>query len=123
MCQKIWDNHVVHAEPGKQSLIYIDLQLVHEVTSPQAFEGLRLAGRKVRRPDLTVATPDHNIPTTDRSLPIADEISRQQVDKLRKTAANSASACMTSTSPARDRAYHRPGIRLHAARHDHRLRR
>ncbi len=84
MCQKIWDNHVVHAEPGKQSLIYIDLQLVHEVTSPQAFEGLRLSGRKVRRPDLTVATPDHNIPTTDRSLPIADEISRQQVDKLRE---------------------------------------
>jgi 3-isopropylmalate/(R)-2-methylmalate dehydratase large subunit len=83
MFQKIWDNHVVHAEPGKQSILYIDLQLVHEVTSPQAFEGLRLAGRKVRRPDRTVATPDHNIPTTDRSLPIADEISRQQVDTLR----------------------------------------
>jgi 3-isopropylmalate/(R)-2-methylmalate dehydratase large subunit len=84
MCQKIWDQHVVHAEPGKQSLLYIDLQLVHEVTSPQAFEGLRLAGRKVRRPDLTVATPDHNIPTTDRSLPIADAISRQQVETLRQ---------------------------------------
>jgi 3-isopropylmalate/(R)-2-methylmalate dehydratase large subunit len=83
MFQKIWDNHVVHAEPGKQSILYIDLQLVHEVTSPQAFEGLRLAGRKVRRPDRTVATPDHNIPTSDRSLPIADEISRQQVDTLR----------------------------------------
>jgi 3-isopropylmalate/(R)-2-methylmalate dehydratase large subunit len=84
MCQKIWDNHVVFSEPGKQSLLYIDLQLVHEVTSPQAFEGLRLAGSKVRRPDLTVATPDHNIPTTDRTLPIADEISRQQVDALRE---------------------------------------
>jgi len=83
MFEKIWDSHVVHAEPGKQTLLYIDLHLVHEVTSPQAFEGLRLAGRKVRRPELTVATPDHNVPTTDRSLPIADEISRKQVDTLR----------------------------------------
>jgi len=81
--QKIWDNHVVLAEPGKQSILYIDLQLVHEVTSAQAFEGLRLAGRKVRRPERTVATPDHNIPTTDRSLPIADPISAQQVQTLR----------------------------------------
>ncbi len=80
---KIWDDHVVHAEPGKQSVLYIDLHLVHEVTSPQAFEGLRLAGRKVRRPELTVATVDHNVPTTDRSLPIADAISKQQVDTLR----------------------------------------
>jgi 3-isopropylmalate/(R)-2-methylmalate dehydratase large subunit len=84
MFQKIWDNHVVHAEAGKPTILYIDLQLVHEVTSPQAFEGLRLAGRKVRRPDRTVATPDHNIPTTDRSLPIADEVSKQQVDTLRR---------------------------------------
>ncbi|MFO1062244.1 MAG: 3-isopropylmalate dehydratase large subunit [Pirellulales bacterium] len=84
MFQKIWDNHVVHAEPGKQAILYIDLHLVHEVTSPQAFEGLRLAGRKVRRPERTVATPDHNIPTTDRSLPIADPISKQQVDTLRE---------------------------------------
>jgi 3-isopropylmalate/(R)-2-methylmalate dehydratase large subunit len=83
MFQKIWDSHVVYAEPGKQTILYIDLQLVHEVTSPQAFEGLRLSGRKVRRPELTVATPDHNIPTTDRSLPIADPISRQQVETLR----------------------------------------
>ena len=83
MFQKVWDNHVVHAESGQQTILYIDLQLVHEVTSPQAFEGLRLAGRKVRRPELTVATPDHNIPTTDRDLPIADPISRQQVDTLR----------------------------------------
>jgi 3-isopropylmalate/(R)-2-methylmalate dehydratase large subunit len=81
--EKIWDNHVVHDEPGRQTLLYIDLQLVHEVTSPQAFEGLRLAGRKVRRPELTVATPDHNVPTTDRSLPIADPISKKQVDTLR----------------------------------------
>ncbi|HND51047.1 MAG TPA: 3-isopropylmalate dehydratase large subunit [Pirellulaceae bacterium] len=84
MFRKIWDEHVVHAEPGKQSIIYIDLQLVHEVTSPQAFEGLRLAGRKVRRPERTIATPDHNIPTTDRQLPIVDPISRQQVETLRQ---------------------------------------
>ncbi len=84
MFQKIWDQHVVHAEEGKQAILYIDLQLVHEVTSPQAFEGLRLSGRKVRRPERTVATPDHNIPTTDRSLPIADEISRKQVETLRQ---------------------------------------
>lgn len=83
MFQKIWDNHVVFAPPGQPVALYIDLQLVHEVTSAQAFEGLRLAGRKVRRPELTVATPDHNIPTTDRSLPITDPISLQQVQTLR----------------------------------------
>ncbi len=81
--QKIWDAHVVHHEPGEPAILYIDLHLVHEVTSPQAFEGLRMTGRSVRRADRTVATPDHNIPTTDRSLPIADPISRQQVDTLR----------------------------------------
>jgi 3-isopropylmalate/(R)-2-methylmalate dehydratase large subunit len=84
MFQKIWDQHVVHHEEGKQTILYIDLQLVHEVTSPQAFEGLRLAGRRVRRPERTVATPDHNVPTTDRSLPIADPVSKQQVETLRK---------------------------------------
>jgi 3-isopropylmalate/(R)-2-methylmalate dehydratase large subunit len=81
--QKIWDQHVVHAELGKQTMLYIDLHLVHEVTSPQAFEGLRVNGRSVRRAGLTIATPDHNIPTTDRSLPIADPISKRQVDTLR----------------------------------------
>ena len=84
MFQKIWDKHVVFSESGKPTILYIDLQLVHEVTSAQAFEGLRIAGRKVRRPERTIATPDHNVPTTDRSLPIADQISRQQVDTLRK---------------------------------------
>jgi 3-isopropylmalate/(R)-2-methylmalate dehydratase large subunit len=84
MFQKIWDNHVVHHESGKQAILYIDLHLVHEVTSAQAFEGLRLAGRRVRRPEKTIATPDHNVPTTDRSLPIADPIARQQVDTLRQ---------------------------------------
>ncbi|NLX97074.1 MAG: 3-isopropylmalate dehydratase large subunit [Rhodopirellula sp.] len=83
MFEKIWDNHVVHAESGKQTILYIDLHLVHEVTSPQAFEGLRLAGRRVRRPERTVATADHNVPTTDRSLPILDPISKQQIDTLR----------------------------------------
>ncbi|TWT31450.1 3-isopropylmalate dehydratase large subunit [Blastopirellula retiformator] len=83
MFQKIWDNHLVLQEEGQQAILYIDLQLVHEVTSAQAFEGLRLAGRKMRRPDRHVATPDHNIPTTDRSLPIVDPISKQQIDTLR----------------------------------------
>ncbi|TWT75501.1 3-isopropylmalate dehydratase large subunit [Posidoniimonas polymericola] len=80
--EKIWDNHVVHSEEGRQTILYIDLQLVHEVTSAQAFEGLRLAGRQVRRPGRTIATADHNVPTTDRSLPIADPISKQQIDTL-----------------------------------------
>jgi 3-isopropylmalate/(R)-2-methylmalate dehydratase large subunit len=84
MFEKIWDDHVVHAEEGKQTILYIDLQLVHEVTSAQAFEGLRLAGRKARRPDHTVATLDHNVPTTDRSLPILDAVSKQQIDTLRE---------------------------------------
>ena len=83
MFEKIWNQHVVHSEPQKQTILYIDLHLVHEVTSAQAFEGLRLAGRKVRRPARTIATPDHNVPTDNRHLPIADPISRQQVDTLR----------------------------------------
>ena len=82
MFEKIWENHIVHEEAGSPTLLYIDLHLVHEVTSPQAFEGLRLTGRKVRRPDLTVATMDHNVPTTDRSLPVADPISRRQMEAL-----------------------------------------
>jgi 3-isopropylmalate/(R)-2-methylmalate dehydratase large subunit len=83
MFEKIWDAHVVHANPDGQAIIYIDRHLVHEVTSPQAFEGLRLSGRKVRRPELTTATPDHNVPTSDRRLPILDPISKQQIDTLR----------------------------------------
>jgi len=82
MFEKVWDEHVVHQEPGRPALLYIDLHLVHEVTSPQAFEGLRLSGRKVRRPELTVATMDHNVPTTDRSIPIQDAISKQQMETL-----------------------------------------
>ena len=86
MFQKIWDAHVVHEEPGQSTLLYIDLHLVHEVTSAQAFEGLRLAGRKVRRPELTVATADHNTPTGDLSLPITDEMSRKQLEALSRNA-------------------------------------
>tara|TARA_Y100000588_G_C14268268_1_gene931024 strand:+ start:2229 stop:3617 length:1389 start_codon:yes stop_codon:yes gene_type:complete len=82
MFDKIWNSHIVSDEVGKPTILYIDLHLVHEVTSPQAFEGLRLAGRKVRRPDLTVATVDHNVPTTDRSLPIIDQISKKQIETL-----------------------------------------
>src|SRR3954463_2493280 len=81
--EKIWDDHVVYDVPGRQTILYIDLHLVHEVTSPQAFESLRLSGRKVRRPELTISTVDHNVPTTDRSLPILDTISKQQIETLR----------------------------------------
>ncbi|WP_044950598.1 3-isopropylmalate dehydratase large subunit [Chthonomonas calidirosea] len=84
MFEKIWEAHVVREAEGEPTLLYIDLHLVHEVTSPQAFEGLRLAGRKVRRPDLTVATMDHNVPTTDRNLPVADPISRAQMETLER---------------------------------------
>ena len=81
---KIWDHHLVHEQNDGTSLIYVDRHLVHEVTSPQAFEGLRLQKRKVRRPELTLAVPDHNVPTTDRSKGINDEDSRIQVETLRK---------------------------------------
>ena len=82
LAEKLWDRHVVHSAPGEPDLLYIDLHLIHEVTSPQAFDGLRMAGRGVRRPDLTVGTADHNVPTIGINLPIADPISRKQVDKL-----------------------------------------
>jgi 3-isopropylmalate/(R)-2-methylmalate dehydratase large subunit len=85
--EKIWDQHLVHSMPGESDLLYIDLHLVHEVTSPQAFDGLRLSGRTVRRPDLTVATEDHNVPTADIDQPIADEVSALQVQTLRDNTA------------------------------------
>jgi len=84
--EKVWERHVVHRAPGEPDLLYIDLHLVHEVTSPQAFDGLRISGRKVRRPDLTVATEDHNVPTADIHLPIADPISARQVEVMRENA-------------------------------------
>ena len=80
---KIWESHIVNEEAGKPALIFIDLHLIHEVTTPQAFEGLRLAGRKVRRPDLTFGTIDHAIPTKERNLPFRDPIAAKQVETLR----------------------------------------
>ncbi|MFC6237791.1 3-isopropylmalate dehydratase large subunit [Longivirga aurantiaca] len=87
LAEKVWDAHVVSRVEGEPDLLYIDLHLVHEVTSPQAFDGLRAAGRPVRRPDLTLATEDHNVPTFDIDKPIADPISRAQVEALRVNAA------------------------------------
>jgi 3-isopropylmalate/(R)-2-methylmalate dehydratase large subunit len=84
LSEKVWDAHVVRQAEGEPDLLYIDLHLVHEVTSPQAFDGLRLAGRTVRRPDLTVAVEDHNVPTVNAHLPIPDPVARTQVETLRK---------------------------------------
>ncbi len=82
MFQKIWDSHVIYQEEGQPSILYVDLHLVHEVTSAQAFEGLRTSNRKVRRPDLTIATADHNVPTSPGRLPITDSIAKQQIETL-----------------------------------------
>ena len=88
LAEKVWSDHIVRSAEGEPDLLYIDLHLVHEVTSPQAFDGLRAAGRPVRRPDLTLATEDHNIPTIDVDKPIADPVSRAQVEALRKNCAD-----------------------------------
>ena len=95
LAEKIWDDHVVRAgnRDGEPDLLYVDLHLVHEVTSPQAFDGLRLAGRVVRRPDLTVATADHNVPTTDVDRPVADPISRRQLRALADNCAEFGIVC------------------------------
>src|SRR3954470_12261444 len=87
LAEKVWDDHVVRTADGEPDLLYIDLHLVHEVTSPQAFDGLRFAGRPVRRTDLTLATEDHNVPTIDIDKPIADLVSRTQVETLRRNCA------------------------------------
>ena len=84
MYDKIWNEHLVHKHEEGTSLLYVDRHLIHEVTSPQAFEGLRVANRKVRRPNLTLAVADHNVPTTDRSKGINDEESKVQVETLEK---------------------------------------
>ena len=84
LVEKVWEKHVVRSAEGEPDLLYVDLHMVHEVTSPQAFEGLRLAGRKVRRPDLTLATMDHNVPTTKIGLPIRDEVSAKQMEALKE---------------------------------------
>src|SRR5262245_37890505 len=86
LAEKVWNAHLVRSADGEPDLLYIDLHLVHEVTSPQAFDGLRLAGRSVRRPDLTLATEDHNTPT-DNLVAIVDPISRTQVETLRRNCA------------------------------------
>jgi len=80
--EKVWDHHIVAEQSAAPTLLYIDLHLVHEVTSPQAFDGLRARGIKVRRPDLTIATTDHSTPTTPRSFPIIDQVAAAQVAKL-----------------------------------------
>src|SRR5918997_4551153 len=87
LSEKVWDRHVVHSAEDEPDLLYIDLHLVHEVTSPQAFDGLRLNGRPVRRPDLTVATADHNVPTVNIDQPIVDPISAKQVSALSQNCA------------------------------------
>jgi len=92
--EKLWDSHVVHEQPGAPTLLFIDLHLVHEVTSPQAFDGLRERGLKVRRPDLTIATADHSIPTTDRSLPIVDPIAANQLAQLEKNCVDFGIRCL-----------------------------
>jgi len=97
--QKIWDAHVVHRLPEGPALIYVDLHLVHEVTSPQAFEGLRVAGRRVRRPDLTIATVDHNVPTGDRLAPIADPVAARQLEALEWNARDSGVELFDLRSP------------------------
>src|SRR3712207_648755 len=84
LVEKVWERHVVRKAEGEPDLLYVDIYMVHEVTSPQAFEGLRLAGRRVRRPDLTLATMDHNVPTTDFGLPVEDRVSAKQMEALRE---------------------------------------
>lgn len=97
--EKVWDNHVVAEQPGAPSLIYIDLHLVHEVTSPQAFDGLKARGIKVRRPDLTIATTDHSTPTTHRSLPIVDQVAAAQVARLEANCREFGIRCFGLDSP------------------------
>ena len=122
LAEKVWERHVVHRAEGEPDLLYVDLHLVHEVTSPQAFEGLRLAGRPVRRPDLTVGTMDHNVPTTDG--PVTDRDQRPAdggaADQRRRVRHHAVSVGLRR---AGDRARDRSRDGLHAARHDDRVRR
>jgi len=99
LSDKVWERHVVHAAPDEPDLLFVDLHLIHEVTSPQAFDGLRMHGRRVRRPDLTVATMDHNVPTTDTDRPIADPISRKQVEVLAANCAEFGIRCYAMGDP------------------------
>lgn len=97
--EKVWDRHVVATAPGEPDLIYIDLHLIHEVTSPQAFDGLRMHGRSVRRPDLTLAVADHNVPTADTDQPVADPISAKQLAVLSANAAEFGIRCLPMRNP------------------------
>ena len=118
--EKVWERHLVHSAPGEPDLLYIDLHLVHEVTSPQAFDGLRINGRTVRRPDLTIAVADHNVPTANRAAGITDEESRIQVETLEANVREFGVACQ----PGADRAHRGDAEqRFHADgdRHGHRL--
>ncbi|MHB1584383.1 MAG: 3-isopropylmalate dehydratase large subunit [Acidimicrobiales bacterium] len=99
LADKVWDAHVVRSAAGEPDLLFIDLHLVHEVTSPQAFDGLRIAGRRVRRPDLTVATADHNVPTTDIDKPVADPISARQLEVLAANCAEFGITCYPMGDP------------------------
>ena len=101
LLDKVWDRHVVAASPGLPAVLYVDLHLIHEVTSPQAFAGLAARGLKVRRPDLTLATADHSVPTSDRSLPILDELARAQVERLERNCAEHGIPCTACTAPTR----------------------
>ncbi len=121
LAEKVWDAHVVHRAEGEPDLLYIDLHLVHEVTSPQAFDGLRLAGRPVRRPDLTIATEDHNVPTLPG--PITDLTSRTQVETLRTQLRGvRRPAAPDGRRRPGHRARHRSAARPDPARADDRLR-
>src|ERR1700732_2399654 len=92
--EKLWQSHVGHEQPGAPTLLFVDLQLVHGVTSPQAFQRLRERGLKVRRPDRTIATADHSIPTSDRSLPIIDRIAAKQLNQLETNCAEFGIRCL-----------------------------
>ena len=121
--EKVWEQHVVRREEGRPDLIYIDLHLVHEVTSPQAFAGLNAAGRAVRRPERTLATVDHNVPTTHRSLPVADPVATRQIEALRENAAEHGITLYDMGHERQDRARDRPRTGRDPAGHDHRVRR
>ena len=121
---KIWDDHVVDQQPDGTCLLYIDRHLVHEVTSPQAFEGLRVTGRKVRAPEKTLAVVDHNVPTTDRSQPNPDPESIAQIEALAAERQGFRRRVLQRVRyPPGHRPRDRPRAGLHAARHDDRLRR
>ena len=120
---KIWNDHLVHEAADGTCLLYIDRHLVHEVTSPQAFEGLRMSGRKVRAPEKTLAVVDHNVPTTDRTKPNPDPESAEQIKTLADNAALFRHRVLQRVRQASGhRPHHRPRAGFHPARHHHRLR-